>query len=342
MSFPRLRYGPSICLLLSLALLSAGPGCRRRKGDGPQGVKIGLALADGSPYAGAIRDHAQKLAKDREFELLVQDAGGKTSEQNRAIQQFLQQGASVVIVQPVDPAKLRPVLSRTGRPGGSVYFVTLERTVPDADIASFVEFDQELAGNLAADYLGHRLPAGGSVATITGPDTPDQEKRLGAFRAYLKQKHGNITVVGEASARYDADQEPAVQRLLKAHPDLGAIYALTDPLALAAAARIRAAPGARKPLVVGYGGLPQAIEELKKPDSPLAMTVTTFPQQLGLVGARQAWRIVSNKQAWTRVTLPVLPVTRDNAGTYPGWKQEVPRVLTVPWPSELKLEMARE
>jgi ABC-type sugar transport system substrate-binding protein len=335
-----------VLTLLPALLLGAAAGCREKQLDGPEGVKIGLALADGaSPYQQAIHEAALSAAKQHKAELLVQDARGRASEQTRAIEQFLQQEASVIIVSPVDPEKLRPVIEKANQ--AKVYVVALEQTVPDADISAFIEFNQELAGQAAADYLGYRLKSGGKAAVIRDPAAPGEGERLKAFRAYLEKKHPSIQVVDQVDVRDATDGRAAAERLLRTRSNLNAIVALTDPLALAAAEAVRASgsSGADGCFVVGYGGAFGVMEELKKPDSPLAMVLGTFPQALGQRSERLAYHIVSNKQTPARVALPVLPVTRDNLARYAGWNGRIPRGqdLTIPWhPTDLSLETEKE
>jgi ABC-type sugar transport system substrate-binding protein len=122
--------------------------------------------------------------------------------------------------------------------------------------------------------------------------------------------------------------------------DAQAIFATSDEAALEMVEALRAKGGER--IVVTYGGRQDAIEELKKPDSPLAMVVGVVPHRLGRAGSRQALNIVDNKQASEHMWAPVIPVTRDNYGSYPAWTEEPPRDLVIPWETDLTLEMKRE
>ncbi|HTE17591.1 MAG TPA: sugar ABC transporter substrate-binding protein [Armatimonadota bacterium] len=339
---------PLLALFLAGVIGVAG-GCKKKEKDpaGPLGVKIGLVLPDaGDPFYKAVQAAAQEEAKDpeRSFELLVQDAKGKASEQARGVEQLVQQGANVILVSPIDVQKLRPALQKANN--AKVYLVMLEASAPDVDVSTTVEFNQELVGELCADYLAQRLKSGGRVGIIGSGKAPGEPQRLQAFKEYLRRKQPSIQVVDEVAADSEAGQRAAVENLLKANPNLSAVYTLTDEIAMLATGVIRARAGggaaSGAPFVVSYGGLPRAVEELQKPGSPLAMTVAALPQRLGARSARIAWRIAANKPTPSHVGLPLLPVTKDNYGTFPGWEGQVPASITIPWTSELELKEKRE
>ena len=261
------------------------------------------------------------------------------------MEQLVQQGANVIIVSPIDVQKLRPALQKAN--SAKVYLVMLEESAPDVDVSTTVEFNQELVGELCADYVAQRLKSGGQVGIVGTGTSPGEAQRLQAFKEYLRRKQPSIQVVDEVAADTEAGQRAAVENLLKANPNLSAVYTLTDEIAMLATGVIRARAGqgaasGGAPFVVSYGGLPRAVEELQKPGSPLAMTVAALPQRLGARSARIAWRIAANKPTPSEVGLPLLPVTKDNYGTFPGWEGQVPASITIPWTSELELKEKRE
>src|SRR5687768_13858044 len=130
-----------VALLLTAVLAVAG-GCRGKDRDGPEGVKMGFVPADGENAHGkALQEAAQAVAKDRGFELIVADPRGKAADQAQAVEQLLQKDVSVILIDPLDAQKLRPALSKATE--GKVYLVTMQRTVPDVDVATKVTYKQD-------------------------------------------------------------------------------------------------------------------------------------------------------------------------------------------------------
>ena len=54
------------------------------------------------------------------------------------------------------------------------------------------------------------------------------------------------------------------------------------------------------------------------------------------------WRIVTNKPAPQHVELSVVPITKENSGTYPGWRDALPRDIVIPWQSSYDLKEQRD
>ena len=314
-------------------------GCRHKDSEGgPEGVKMGLLLADASsPFGQAIRKGAEDVAQKRHFELIVKDAHGTAQSQATDLESLTAGGVSVVMVQPIKPDSLKAAAKKAT--DGKIYLVSLERKIPDVDVSTHVEFNPELAGQLAADYFGFHLKSGGKVAVLKGSGLPGEAERLKAFRDYLKEKYPSVQVVGEESAA-DADgAKAAAGKLHAAHADLNGVYADSDAFGLAAADALRSASGV---MVVCYGGGKEAAEAVTRGDSPLQMTLAMVPVHLGLISARSAWNIVSNKQAPSHAGLVVFPVTKENASQFKGWGEDLPKNPEIPWQSELRLEGKRE
>ena len=291
-----------------------------------------------SPYYQAVKSGIQKIASEREFELIADDAQGKASEQTRIVEQYIQKGVNIILVSAIDAEKLKPTLEKATEQ--KIYIVAMERPLADLDVSTSISFDQELAGRLLADYLGSQLKSGGKVGVLTGGGTPGEKKRLEAFQSYLREKYPSIQVADQQSAREEAEQAGAAQRLLSKNSGLKAVVALNPQAGVAASAAAGSAAG--KPMVISYGGSPKLIDELKKSDSPLQLVLEPLPQWTGDRAGRISWRIVSNKSTPTSIELPVQPVTKQNLDTYHGWEGEIPENMQVPWKSDLVLEVKRE
>lgn len=329
-----------LCLALSLTACAAGlmSGCRHKESEGPEGVKMGLMLADATtPYGQAVVKGAQEVAGKRKFELIVKDAHGSAQAQATDLESLTTAGVSVVMIQPIKPDTLKSAAKKAS--DAKIYLVSLERKIPDADVSTHVEFNPELAGQLAADYFGSHLKAGGKVAVLKGAGTPGEAERLKAFRDYLKDKYPSVQLVGEESAADANSAKAAAGKIHGAHADLNGIYADSDAFGMAAADALRSASGA---MVVCYGGGQEAVNAVKSGNSPLQMTLAMVPVHLGVISARSGWSIVSNKPAPSHAGLVVFPVTKENAGQFKGWGEDLPKNPEIPWQSELHLEGKRE
>ena len=334
-TFPTLRL---ILLLPVLAL--AASGCKGDKKDAHKGVKVGLVLAQGNtPYYQSLRRGAEGYAKRQNFSLIVEDAGGKPSEQTRLIEQLIQQRVNAITIDPIEPARLTSVVKKALDAG--LYVSTIHRDIPGVNTSALVEVNDDLAGQLAADYLESESGGDGPVGILKLKGAFGGEKRAKAFIKHVKNELNGYSIAGEETASSIEDSPAAVRRLLGRKPV--AIFTGTDEQALAILGELSSL--AKKPRILSFGGDPAAIEELKKPDSPLALTVAPLPQVVGNFGVRLAFRKVMNVKATAHAEAPVYPITRDSLATFPGWDDDtLPKEIEMPWASELilKVEHNRE
>jgi ribose transport system substrate-binding protein len=322
-------------LFLSLVAAIAVTGCKGSKKDANKGIKVGLVLArTDTPYYQALRRGAEGYATRQNFSLVVEDAGGKSSEQTRLIEQLIQQRVNAVAIDPIEPARLTAVVKKALDAG--LFVSTIHRDIPGTDVSALVEVNDELAGKLAADYLGVEMKGGGAVGILKLKGAPGGEKRALAFKKHLKGELHGFTIAGEETATGLDDTPAAMMRLLRRNPV--AIFTATDEQALAILPELTSLT--KKPKILSFGGDKAAIEELKKPDSPLVLTVAPLPQIVGNFGVRLAFRKVMNQPATAHAEAPVYPITRDSLATFPGWEDDtLPKEIEMPWASDLTLKV---
>lgn len=339
---------PLITGALVLALGSTLAGCHKKaqkkagkKGAivAAQGTKVGLLLANsGSAFDKGIEAAAKKQAKTANVELVVADSGGTAAGEKKAIEELAGKGLRVLAIHPVDAAQLTEVVQRVHDQGVSV--VSLMQAIPNnAPVLSVIEYNRELAGELSADYLRDQIKGGGKVALLKGPGAAGEGDEEKAFLAYLKKYAPSLELLPTESGQDAESLRATADRLVSAHSDLKAVVTLSDLGALAATAAVRAR-GAKSPFVVGTGGSPEAIKELVKGDSPLALVLAALPQRIGNNVIRMSVRASTRQKVSPHRQFFYLPITRKNSGTYPGYDGAIPRVApTIPWTSNLELQV---
>lgn len=318
-------------LILSFASLLAA-GCGRREPASSAGVRVGLALPDAAdPFFLQVKEGAQEMARDRQAQLLLHDAGGSAEEQSKGIEGLIEQGTPVVMAAPVDPARLREAASRAAT--AKSYLVMLEQAPEGADVSSVITFNYDLAGRLAAEFFDQKLAGSGRVAVLSDDRQPAPDM-VGAFKAGITR--GKIEYLGVERMRDEADGAAAAERMVKRAPS--AILATSESAARALMAR---AQGGQQIVIAALGGSPELLKELDG-ETGLALVLARPARQMGSAACRIALRIAGNDAAPQQLALPIFPVTRENRGDYPGWDSPMPKEFTAPWPSKLQIRSERE
>lgn len=203
---------------------------------------------------GSIKAEAQELG----VRLLYANADGSQPRQLADLDRMIGQGARALIVAPVAAAGLQPALMQAAARGIPV--VTLDRQIAATfcrDFLTLVGSDFYRQGARAAEALAKATKGKVYVAVLQGAaGDPATGPRTDGFGKEAK-KHPRIHPVaqhgGDGSG---ADAQAALRQLLAAHPEINAVYAQSDAMALGAIAAVHETGGepGRDVTVVSIGG----------------------------------------------------------------------------------------
>jgi ribose transport system substrate-binding protein len=250
-----------------------------------------VTMADGA------RQH--QAAHASEYELLVNGIRNESdiTQQVALVEQMLAQGVGAIVIAPADSRALVPVLRRAQQQG--VVVVNIDNKLDDATLKAanlrvpFVGPDNRAGARAVGEVLAARLPQGAAVAILEGIPTAfnAQQRRLGFEDA---MGAAGMRIVSVQSAQWEQDTANTVSAaLLREHPDLRAILASNDSMALGAASAVRQA-GRTGVLVVGFDNI-AAVRQLID-DGRVLATADQHGDQLAVYGIEAALAIL-NKQA---------------------------------------------
>jgi ribose transport system substrate-binding protein len=169
---------------------------------------------------------------------------------------------------------------------------------------------------VAGRYLARTLGGKGNVAIIegiSGHETADR-RRLGFLKGV--EDHPGIRVVASQTADWERARAYTVaENLLQAHPDLDAIFAANDEMALGALEAVAAARRLGRVGVVGFDAIPDALVNIRS--GRLLGSVAQFPGEMGRLGVRHAVALLRNgttppREILTRVEM----IDRSNIGAF--------------------------
>jgi anti-anti-sigma factor len=168
-----------------------------------------------------------------------------------------------------------------------------------------VQANLQQAATLATTYLVERLHGRGSIVHIKGranslPTLP----RAQGFDAVVA-KYPEIAIVFAEHGNWDqASGAQITQAALACHPDLQAVFAHSDEMALGAVAALNAA-GRADALVVGIDAIPEALTAIHT--GQMAATVDLAPYAIGQTALTQALQLLQGHPipatVWTDVHL---------------------------------------
>lgn len=254
-----------------------------------------------------ILEEAERLGIEVDIFAVSQE--GDAEEQLRLFENVIAREYDGIAFAPITPVNLIPVISKANDLGIPV--VNLDERVPSdtlrdrgAFVYSFVTTNNINVGEQAAEFVIEKLGAeGGKVAIIEGmAGNVSGDHRRDGFTNRIKQE-SHIQIVASQPANWDRTQALNVAtNILNRHPDVKAIYAANDTMALGA---LRAVENlGLDVIVVGTDGVPEAIDAVK--EGRLAATIAQDPAMIGKVGLRLLVRALNIPQ---QVDVPSIVVS---------------------------------
>ena len=212
----------------------------------------------------SIKDEAEKVGVEK---LIVTNAASQISKQNSDIQDMLAQGAEVLIVAPLNADGLEPAFQAAADQNVPVFLIDREVTAkPCESYITFMGSNFVRQGQQAADLLAEATNEKAQVAILEGtPGASVTTDRQSGFVDQLKAEYPDMEVVASQTANFvRTEGQTVMEQLLQSNPDLTAVYAHNDEMALGAVQAIRDAgktPG-KDIKIVSIDGTEGAVQAL--------------------------------------------------------------------------------
>jgi ribose transport system substrate-binding protein len=180
-------------------------------------------------------------------------------------------------------------------------------------IATFIGSDNVSGGRMAGQFLVKQMGAKGRVAVlegIAGHETSDS--RLRGLKEALASSPG-VVIVSSQTANMERDQAFNVtQNILQAHPDIQALFAANDVMALGAVEAIAAAGMTGRIIVVGFDAQDDARQAIR--DGKMDATIAQSPREMGRLAVIAAHRLLKGEKLPVEQPVPIELVSKENVG----------------------------
>lgn len=236
-----------------------------------------------NPFFVTLKEGAEAKAAELGYDLLVLDSQNDPAKELAAVEDVLTKNVSLLMINPTDSDAVRSAIRAANRK--NVPVVTLDRGANGGDVVSHVASDNVQGGAMAGDKIVELLGGSGNVVELEGvPGTSAARDRGEGFNAAVAKASG-ITVVARQTADFDRTKGLNVmENILQAQPDIAAVFAHNDEMALGAIKAIEAAK--RDIVVIGFDGTDDAVAAVK--DGSMLATVAQQAAMIGSIGVETA------------------------------------------------------
>lgn len=242
-----------------------------------------------------------QLANSATYDLVVNGIKDERdlSRQVALVDEMVASGVAAIVIAPADSKALVPTLRRAMKAG--VVVVNIDNRLDQQVLQQeqlripFVGPDNRKGAEAVGKYLASKLTAGDEVAILEGIKTSfNAQQRYLGFNDALSA--AGLKVVASQSAQWETSQANTLAAsMLSEHPQLKAILAANDSMALGAAAAIKAAGKTGQVLVVGFDNI-SAVQQAIREDKILA-TADQHGDQLAVYGIEYALQLLANRDS---------------------------------------------
>lgn len=251
-----------------------------------------------------------------DYELL--DGQNKVEVQASLMDTLINQGASVIFLQPIDSVALAPSIAKAKRANISVITLNIDATEPHA---AHVEMNHYFGAMDIAKAMGDAMGGKGKVAILNAPPgIIIRDQRTNGFVEGMKQHHPSIEIVADLVADWDRKKaQDVLNTILAANPDLGGAYGVNDSMALGAVDVAKEKGLIGKFVVFGNDGETAALESIEAGE--LTGTQYTDVYQQGRLAAAAATVLATGGVPATafaqqsHLLMPYVIVTKENASS---------------------------
>lgn len=298
-------------LIAFLLILTTGcslepPGWAKPKTGGDlKDIKIGLSVSTlNNPFFVSLKDGVVEEARKHGMETIVVDAQNDSAKQSNDVDDLMQKGVNVLLINPTDSASISTVVQSANSLGIPV--ITLDRSADQGDVKALVASDNVKGGKMAAEFIEKIVGKGAKVVELEGvAGASATRERVKGFHEVADQ---NLKVIAKQTADFDRTKGLNVmENLLQANPDVQAVFAHNDEMALGAIEAIKSS-GKDIP-VVGFDGNDDAMKSIK--EGKLTATVAQQPEWIGQLAVQAVYDVLQGRTVEKTIPAPLKLVTNE-------------------------------
>ncbi|MGO1768435.1 MAG: substrate-binding domain-containing protein [Microbacterium sp.] len=297
--------GASILFAGSLALAGCGSG-----GATGGGLTVGISMSTlENPFFGNVKDSAVAKGEEDGVKTLVSDAQDDTQKQLNDVQDLITKGASVIILNPVEPESATPIVELAN--DRDIPVITVDRSSAGGEVASHIASDNVEGGRLICEWLAEHIDGEGSLAVLEGISgtSPELDRDEGCKAAL--EAHPDIETVASQPADWDREKGYTVtENILQANSDLAAIFGRNDLAALGAVEAAKQAGRLSDLTIISFDGIDDALQSIKAGE--LSATVVQDPVLMGETALETAVSLSDGEDVEAVQDLPVEVADQEN------------------------------
>ena len=223
-------------------------------------------------------------------------------------------GIDALVILPGDPDAMTSAIKQVKDAGKFVTVVDRQLSIDGVENL-YVAGDNPGLGANSAEYFKQALPEGGNIVILRGLPIPIDQQRFDAFMAGIEGS--NITVLDDEFANWNRDDGfKVMQDFLTRFPDIKAVWAQDDDIALGAIEAIKQAGREDEMFIVGGAGMQQILQAVANGDPLTPVDVSYSPAMIATAIELTTSHFTGGIQVAGRYILDSTLITQENAAEF--------------------------
>jgi len=255
-------------------------------------------------------EEAAKTHSGGRLAVLAPEREVNVDQQVSILEDQITRRVGALAVAPTGAAEIIPVLDRAHAAGIPVVIFDTDIDWPYK--LTFVGGNNRQAGQIAGDYVIKLLNGKGKVALIRGIlGVLTHEERVAGFQDAIRKAPGIDCVAVQPGNSERSLGMSVMENLLTRYPELQAVFATNDQMALGAMEAVAARNLTGKVAVIGIDATHEAVRAVAA--GRLAGDIAMYPEKLGSSAVEAAFKAARGESIEKRIVIGATLVTKENA-----------------------------
>ncbi len=244
-----------------------------------------------NPFFVSLKEGAQKEADKLGYNLVVLDSQNNPAKELANVQDLTVRGAKLMLINPTDSDAVGNAVKIANQ--AKIPVITLDRVAAQGEVVSHVASDNRIGGQMAGDFIAKKVGDNAKLIELQGIAGTSAARERGEGFKKAADAH-KFRILASQPADFDRTKGLNVmQNLLTAHPDVQAVFAQNDEMALGALRALQTA-GKTGVIVVGFDGTSDGVKAVES--GKLTATVAQLPGKMGEAGVQIADKVLKGEK----------------------------------------------
>ncbi|OJY88146.1 MAG: ATPase [Sphingobacteriales bacterium 40-81] len=307
-----MKFSPVLfAAILTVSIFSACNQQGSKQNNGEKSLTIGASMLSlQSEFVVNVKDAMEDAAKEKNVNLIVNDAQRTAEKQVQQIETFIAQKVDAIILNPCEVEASSPAVEKAKAAGIPIINVNSETTAkPDG----FAGSRDEESGEIAMEQIAKLLGGKGNIVIMDGymGQAAQIKRAIGAKN--VLSKYPGIKVLAEQTAEWDrAKGMNLMENWIQSYGDkINAVFAHNDEMGMGALQALEQAKLKDKIIVVSIDAIVDALQAVK--DGRLDATVFQDAKGQGAGAVELAIRLAKKEPVEQKeIFIPFQLVTKEN------------------------------